>query len=267
VSASLGIHASTVKIVSVYDGSLVVNYGIENDNEVELEAAREAQTEAFATGAIDLGAPVLDVEQQVTNDETTREEATVSTTSDETSLAETFVSTSSTTSADAESEDEEVESIVSGGVVTAENYDPIVITVVASSTESESETDTVESSSESATAGTYYTRDSEGNIQADQEVYIPDVEILEEIEIVENEIRTQITVEQEVTLQEEEVDTNSKSTVIIAVTVSVVVLLLIIYGMRVLYNRMNAEELEKVAIKAKQEEIHMTKMKSVKKSR
>merc|ERR1712146_156803 len=84
---------------------------------------------------------------------------------------------------------------------------------------------------------------------------------------VENEIRTQITVEQEITLQEEEVDTNSKSTVIIAATVSVVVLLLIAYGMRVLYNRMNAEELEKLSIKAKQEEIHMTKMKSVKKQR
>lgn len=40
VAGSLGIHASTIKIVSVYDGSLVVNYGIENDNADELEAAR-----------------------------------------------------------------------------------------------------------------------------------------------------------------------------------------------------------------------------------
>lgn len=36
VAGSLGIHASTIKIVSVYEGSLVVNYGVENDNEEEL---------------------------------------------------------------------------------------------------------------------------------------------------------------------------------------------------------------------------------------
>jgi len=62
VAGSLGIHASTVKIVSVYEGSLVVNYGIENDNEAELAEAKAAQTQAFATGGIDLGAPITDVE-------------------------------------------------------------------------------------------------------------------------------------------------------------------------------------------------------------
>jgi hypothetical protein len=36
ISASLGIHASTVKIVSVYEGSLVVNYEITNDDPVAL---------------------------------------------------------------------------------------------------------------------------------------------------------------------------------------------------------------------------------------
>jgi len=36
ISASLGIHASTVKIVSVYEGSLVVNYEIQNDDPVAL---------------------------------------------------------------------------------------------------------------------------------------------------------------------------------------------------------------------------------------
>lgn len=61
VAGSLGIHASTIKIVSVYEGSLTVNYGVENDNEEELAAAKAAQTEAFATGTMDLGAPVLDV--------------------------------------------------------------------------------------------------------------------------------------------------------------------------------------------------------------
>lgn len=32
VSAGLGIHASTIKIVSVYEGSLVVNYEITDPN-------------------------------------------------------------------------------------------------------------------------------------------------------------------------------------------------------------------------------------------
>ena len=36
ISASLGIQASTVKIVSVYEGSLVVNYEIQNDDPVAL---------------------------------------------------------------------------------------------------------------------------------------------------------------------------------------------------------------------------------------
>jgi len=36
VAASLGIHASTVKIVSVYEGSLVVNYEIEAANPTAL---------------------------------------------------------------------------------------------------------------------------------------------------------------------------------------------------------------------------------------
>lgn len=63
VAGSLGIHASTIKIVSVYEGSLVVNYGVENDNEEELAELQEAQTEAYASGGMDLGAPLLDVEQ------------------------------------------------------------------------------------------------------------------------------------------------------------------------------------------------------------
>jgi hypothetical protein len=32
ISGSLGIHASTIKIVSVYEGSLVVNYEITSDD-------------------------------------------------------------------------------------------------------------------------------------------------------------------------------------------------------------------------------------------
>lgn len=61
----------------------------------------------------------------------------------------------------------------------------------------------------------------------------------------------------------EEVDTNNKSTTIIAVTVSIVILLAVAYCMRVLYQRMNAEELEKLEIQAKQAE--MVKMKTVQK--
>ena len=63
VAASLGIHASTIKIVSVYEGSLVVNYEISdpNNDPVALQAVSEKQTQQFATGAMDLGAPILDV--------------------------------------------------------------------------------------------------------------------------------------------------------------------------------------------------------------
>ena len=63
VAASLGIHASTIKIVSVYEGSLVVNYEITdpNNDPVVLQAIENKQTEQFATGKMELGAPILDV--------------------------------------------------------------------------------------------------------------------------------------------------------------------------------------------------------------
>jgi len=43
VAGSLGIHASTIKIVSVYEGSLVVNYEISdpNNDPVALKAVQE----------------------------------------------------------------------------------------------------------------------------------------------------------------------------------------------------------------------------------
>jgi len=64
VAASLGIHASSIKIVGVYEGSLIVDYNIfvDNDSEEELEALKVQQTELIATNAMDLGAPVLDFE-------------------------------------------------------------------------------------------------------------------------------------------------------------------------------------------------------------
>lgn len=120
--------------------------------------------------------------------------------------------------------------------MTADGYEPIVITAGYATTE---ETET--------------------------EVYIPDVSIVEDKTIIENHVTSQLTVDSNgstVMNVNEQVDTNSKSTVIVAVTVSIVILLCIAYGMRILYRRMNAEELEKTAIKIKQEEIHMTKMKS-----
>lgn len=60
---SLGIHASTVKIVGVSEGSVEVNYEItpSADEPMSMAEIEARQTEQFATGAIDLGAPILDV--------------------------------------------------------------------------------------------------------------------------------------------------------------------------------------------------------------
>jgi hypothetical protein len=45
LTASLGIHASTVKIVSVYEGSLIINYeiSVDDDDENALNAIAENQ--------------------------------------------------------------------------------------------------------------------------------------------------------------------------------------------------------------------------------
>lgn len=63
LTGSLGIHASSVKIVSVYEGSLIVNYEIEADEDdtdgSALAAIAAKQDEMMASGSIDLGAPVL----------------------------------------------------------------------------------------------------------------------------------------------------------------------------------------------------------------
>jgi hypothetical protein len=60
LTSSLGIHASQVKIVSVYEGSLVVNYEVEPEEGQTLEALEATQNEAFASGSVDLGAPILE---------------------------------------------------------------------------------------------------------------------------------------------------------------------------------------------------------------
>ena len=68
LTGSLGIHASSVKIVSVYEGSLIVNYEIEADEDdtdgSALAAIAARQDELMASGSIDLGAPVLAYESK-----------------------------------------------------------------------------------------------------------------------------------------------------------------------------------------------------------
>lgn len=66
VAGSLGIHASTIKVVGVYTGSLVVDYEIEPDKSLnqtteDLKVIKKKQTKQFATNNISLGAPLLDV--------------------------------------------------------------------------------------------------------------------------------------------------------------------------------------------------------------
>jgi hypothetical protein len=63
VTASLGIHAASIKMVHVYEGSLVIQYDIvENPREKKnIQEIKKIQTEMFATNQIDLGAPILDM--------------------------------------------------------------------------------------------------------------------------------------------------------------------------------------------------------------
>lgn len=98
----MGIHASDIKIVSVYEGSLVVNYDVTvpEGSTTSIADLQAKQTQAFATGSINLGAPILDVA------------ATVAVAAD--------TNTGTTTT--------EATSIVSDGTVSADGYDPIVIT-------------------------------------------------------------------------------------------------------------------------------------------
>lgn len=69
LASSLGIHASTIKIVSVYEGSLVVDYSIvePNDDPVRLQQLAAAQIAAYATNQVSLGAPILDVSVTATS--------------------------------------------------------------------------------------------------------------------------------------------------------------------------------------------------------
>jgi hypothetical protein len=53
ITASLGIHASEVKIVSVYEGSLVVNYEIEVPEEEESDDAASGDSSNSAAKALE----------------------------------------------------------------------------------------------------------------------------------------------------------------------------------------------------------------------
>jgi len=70
LTASLGIHASQVKIVSVYEGSLVVNYELEADDTDALAELEATQNDMFASGSVDLGAPVLEFAAAVATSDT-----------------------------------------------------------------------------------------------------------------------------------------------------------------------------------------------------
>lgn len=115
VAGSLGIHASTIKVVSVYEGSLVVNYDIVVDDADAasgnaanvLAEIQQKQTDAFASGAVDLGAPILDVQASVVD-------ASVDSVTAETTLSG---------GADAS----KIQSIISGGQVKARGYKPLVL--------------------------------------------------------------------------------------------------------------------------------------------
>lgn len=71
LSSSLGIHASDVKIVSVYEGSLVVNYELTSSdgNPETLVALQQQQSALLSSGNVDLGAPIMEHASSVVVDQ------------------------------------------------------------------------------------------------------------------------------------------------------------------------------------------------------
>lgn len=64
IAAVLGIHASTIKVVAVYKGSVIIDFFIqaaENDDDPDktLQALGEKFSRKLADGDVDLGAPIL----------------------------------------------------------------------------------------------------------------------------------------------------------------------------------------------------------------
>lgn len=105
ITAALGIHASTMKIVSVYEGSLIINYDItvDDDDEDTLHALADLQASLFDAGSIDLGAPILDYTSATQiNDEATSSDFTPVTISTSTYSQSSNSNTPSEFSADLE---------------------------------------------------------------------------------------------------------------------------------------------------------------------
>lgn len=67
MAASLGIKASNIKVVSVYQGSVIVDSQIIDDQSSTIaksggiEAVQSLMTEKLSSNSIDLGAPILNV--------------------------------------------------------------------------------------------------------------------------------------------------------------------------------------------------------------
>jgi len=64
IAAVLGIHASTIKVVAVYKGSVIIDFFIQaEDDDDNADATLNALSDKFAellrTGDVDLGAPIL----------------------------------------------------------------------------------------------------------------------------------------------------------------------------------------------------------------
>jgi hypothetical protein len=134
VAGSLGIHASTIKVVSVYEGSLVVNYDIAVDDPADdssssgesastastpaeqLAEIKAKQTAAFSTGGMDLGAPITDVELTVIENVESTDNST---------------DNSSSSSDSSSSEDSAPSKIISGGQVTAPGFPPVIFNMDA----------------------------------------------------------------------------------------------------------------------------------------
>ena len=178
MSGSLGIHASNVKVVSVYEGSLIVNYDIVIEEEEEdttsndtsdsnstqsgngtssgnstgnetaapkmsvkdlLAQINEKQQEVFATGQMDLGAPITDVEVAIIEapEPETNSTDTNSTESDDSSSDSSSDSNSDSssddsssgndTSSDSNKKEKKKFKLISGGRITAPGYKPIII--------------------------------------------------------------------------------------------------------------------------------------------
>jgi hypothetical protein len=72
LSSLLGIHSSTVKVVSVYQGSLIINWEIIKDLDPfrvskDFDSIKSSIKDTFASGLANLGAPILDVVQESSN--------------------------------------------------------------------------------------------------------------------------------------------------------------------------------------------------------